>query len=111
FEEEIDRPARSLSDQLQGLHGRLGLAGFDKVDRRAADVGQRHLAQAEACLQASLFNRAGANLDAAAPPPTAARGGLPLPSRAVRLRLLQWRGWHERQLNVRAFDLTNSLQN
>src|SRR5260370_19668133 len=85
-QEEVERLTRPLGDELEGLHRRLGFACLDEVDRGPADVVPRDLTEAEAGQGSRLFDRTGPDLETAAAPATAARGGLPLPSRAVRLR-------------------------
>src|SRR5256886_4438601 len=84
LQEEVDRTAGPLVDQLEGLAGRLGFPGLDEVDRGPADVVSRDLAEAEPGLLACLLDRTRPDLDAATPAATAARGGLPLPARAIR---------------------------
>src|SRR6266704_6564888 len=83
--EEVEWVTRPVGDQLEGLDRRLCLAGLHEVDGGPADVLAGDLAQAEPSLLAGLLDRARPDLDAPTPPATAARGGLPLPSRAVRL--------------------------
>ena len=91
LEEEVDRAARPLSDQLESLAGRLGLSGLDEIDRRPADVIPGDLAQAESGLEPGLFDGARPDLNPAPATAPAARGGLALPSRAVRFSGVQKR--------------------
>ena len=72
LEEEIDRAAGPLGDQLERLARRLGFARLDEVDRGPADVASRHLAEAEAGLLACLFDRTRSDLHTTSPAATAA---------------------------------------
>ena len=83
-EEEIERLAGPLRDELQSLPRRLGLSSLDEIDGGAADVLARHLAQAQAGKRPRLLHGPRPDLETAPPPATAARGGRSLPSRPVR---------------------------
>src|SRR5260370_28856063 len=65
--EVVQRTARSLRDQHERLHRRLGLADLDKVNGSPAHGSVRDLSQAEPRFPAGLLHRPCLDLDAVAP--------------------------------------------
>jgi hypothetical protein len=59
-----DRPAGALGDELQDGRRGARLAGFDEVDRLAADLGAGNLGQGQARVEARFPDRARFNVNA-----------------------------------------------